>query len=265
MTMFRSAHAPQADGRKIINAGAHYSWGGGPEGFVIWENKRPHDDVATFDAASRFVAWQRFKSLESKAQERHRRRISSIARSGRLLAFVGLPLLAAGLLVAMLVFGAEEPDVQSPSPTDATAAGERFRNIAGDYRFSLPAGWIAEERSTATEVRSPDDAVRVLIEMAPEGDIVAVAPEVFETLTAAWTGVHVEAPPTRRDGATQRVSVGGTATDASGEPVRFLAIALDAGVRNLAISVSVPQDWDPAGGLPEIHQIVGSLKTQTQT
>ena len=263
MMMLRSTRAPESDRRQIINTGVHYSWGGGTRGFVIWNNKRPHDHVATFDAASRFDAWQRFKSLESEAQERRRRRASSIARWGRRLAFVGLPMLAAGLLVVMLVFGAEEPDVRSVARSDAAAAGERFKNVAGDYRLRLPAGWIAEERSTATEVRSPDHAVTVLIEMAPDGDIVAVSPAVFETLTAAWTDVHLEAPLTRRIGGAPRVSVGGTATDGSGESVRFLAIALDAGVRNFAISVSVPQDWYPVGALSEIDQIVGSLKTQT--
>ena len=258
MTLSPSTDAPENDGRETINVGVHYSWGVGHAGFEVWDNKRPDDPVATFDDASRYSAWQRFKSLESAAQERHRRRASRIARWGRRFALVGVPVLAAGLLAAMLVRGNDRSGLHDGSRGDAVT-GTWFRNTAGDYRFRLPAGWTAQERSTATEVRSPDGAVDASIDVVSGGDIADVAPRVFGSLTSGWTDVQVESP-VQRSGSVPGHRVNGIATDASGRPIRFLGIVIDTGARNLAMSVSVPQDWDPVATLPEIDQIIDSLK-----
>ena len=253
---------PHDAGTRVINAGVRYSWGGHSEGFMVWHNERPNDPVATFDALSRFEAWKRFRHLEAEAEAQHGRRIfSSDARWRRRLVYIGLPTLVVGLLVAVLVIRSEWSD-EGAGRENGGSVDPAFASVADDHRVRLPPGWTTTQRSEITELHSPEGSVSVSITTAPEGTIAEIARAGFQTLTEAWTDVRIGSAKEQRIGEATAISVDGTATDDSGEPVRFMSIALELDARSFSVSVLALRGWT-SSRKREVNEIVASLSHES--
>jgi hypothetical protein len=54
--------------------------------------------------------------------------------------------------------------------------------------------------------------------------------------------------------------VSGTAIDETGRSIRFMALVVDSGERNHAISIAVPRTWDPVTFMPAIEELLSSFK-----
>jgi hypothetical protein len=108
---------------------------------------------------------------------------------------------------------------------------------------------------------SPDGEVSISIETLPAGELGVVADGFVGSATEPWNDVVLETPVQREIAGAPAIAHGGTALDASGARIRFLAIAIaGSSDRNHGMLVMVPPEWDAATGFEPIAEIVSSLR-----
>jgi hypothetical protein len=98
--------------------------------------------------------------------------------------------------------------------------------------------------------------------VAPSGSLRETSDRVVGDLTARYTDVRLLSERFERTEQGQpSMLIGGTASDATGSPIRFLVITIRGEDRNWAISVHYATGADPVVSLPAIEEIVGSFRT----
>ena len=235
---------------EIIESGRRYSWGRRGDEYYIWDKRNPGDSLGhSWEANAR----REFGWLERQAQLRRRRRWS------RLLVAVGLICVVAAPVAIMLYADATSSSTSEQAAPEVPAT-ERHINAEGGYAFRVPTGWSVQSAASATEVTSPTGTATISIQVASEGELDAASVAFVGNLVATWTDAQTEEPQPRTVGELPAVSVGGTAVDESGRPLRFLSILVDTGTRNHAISVSVPESSDAVSFMPAIEEILSSFK-----
>ena len=240
---------PRHHAIEIVEEGRRFSWGRRGDAYYVWDKRKPGESLGHSGEAG---ARREYLWLEQEEQIRRRR------RRMRLLIAAGLICVAAApTAIVMYVNGSSSP---SQAGGGHTAGPERYVNAEGGYGFRVPTGWTVQTSDSTTQVTSPNDTIAISVLVAPQGDIDAVSDASIESIAATWTGTKSEAPQPRTVGDLPALSVGGTAVDESGTPIRFLSIVIDSGTRNHAIWVSVPESWDAATLLPSIEQILTSFK-----
>lgn len=261
---------PAAD-VEVLRAGTRYVWGRGRDFYGIWDQQHPDDPVATFDGASRADGWRYFQRLEWEAQPVKRRH--GVGRWLRrfLLAVVIVVAVALLATAGYLLYrnraleGSLWDRIAADSAAEAAAPAVptvfvRHENAEGGYAFTHPEGWNVDDRSTGTELSSTGEGVLVSFEVTSDPRIDVAAESMARSITSSWTGVELEPAHERSIGAFDAVSVSGVGTDGAGREIRFMVIALDGGERNFTIRVLVPRDYDPAGVLTEIEEVVASFE-----
>jgi hypothetical protein len=260
----RSGTSPRQREIEIIETGKRYSWGRRGDAYYIWEKRSPGESLGHSTEAS---ARREYRWLEQEARIRRRRRMT------RLLIGAGLVSLAvAPAAIVMYAEGSSEPAQTAVADAADTAgvgdtagvadsAGSgRYVNAEGGYAFRAPAGWQVQVSDSSTQVTSPIGNAVISILVAPEVGIDAVSDVSSGSIAAGWTEIRSEAPRSRTVGDLPALSVGGTAVDESGKPIRFLSIVIDSGTRNHAIWVSVPESFDATSILPSIDRIMTSFR-----
>lgn len=244
----RSSRAPQRRDMETVESGKRFSWGRRGEAYYVWANRTPGESRGhSGEAAAR----REFRWLEQEAKVRRRR------LSMRLLIGAGLLCIAAA--PAVIVMYADGSAGQPQQVADAVEP-KRLVNDEGGYSFRAPAGWSVQTEGSSSLVTNPNGNATISVLVAPEGDIAAASEASIGSIAADWTDTQAETPQARTLGDLPAISVGGTAIDGSGEPIRFLLIVIDSGVRNHAIWVSVPENADAATFLPSIEEILESFK-----
>ena len=234
---------------EVVEAGRRYSWGRRGDAYFVWDKRSPGESLGHSGEAS---ARREFRWLEQEAQIRRRR--SRL----RLLVIAGLICVAAAP-TAIVMYA---DDSSSPPQADVVEANgpQRYVNAEGGYGFRVPSRWHVQTSESTTQVTSPNGNVAISVLVAPQGDLDVVSEASIANIAAAWTDTTTEVSQPRTVGDLPALSVGGSAVDESGTPIRFLSIVIDSGTRNHAIWVSVPESWDAATFLPSIEQILTSFK-----
>lgn len=260
----RPGTSPRQREIEIIETGKRYSWGRRGDAYYIWEKRSPGESLGHSAEAS---ARREFRWLEQEARIRRRRRMT------RLLIGAGLVCLAvAPAAIVMYADGSSDPSqtavadapdrANAPTAGAADAAGsERHINAEGGYAFRAPAGWNVQTSESSTRITSPTGNAVISILVAPDGGIDAVSDVSTGSIASEWSEIRSEAPRPRTVGDLPALSVGGTAVDGSGTPIRFLSIVIDSGTRNHAIWVSVPETFDATSILPSIDEILTSFRS----
>ena len=240
---------PRHHAIEVVEEGRRYCWGRRGDAYFVWDKRKPGESLGHSGEAG---ARREYRWLEQEAQIRRRRRRT------RLLIAAGLICVAAApTAIVMYVNGSSSP---SRADVGHTAGPERYVNAEGGYGFRVPTGWNVRTSASTTQVTSPNDDIAISILVAPQGDIDAVSDASIESIAATWTDTKIEASQPRTVGDLPALSVGGTAVDDSGTPIRFLSIVIDSGTRNHAIWVSVPEAYDAATFLPSIDQILTTFR-----
>ena len=263
VTILPEADAPTADEDRTtsVHPGRWYSWGYVHDSYAVWKGRRSHRPVAVFGPASKADAERRFKDLESAASVRSARRRSRVLTWGRRVA-IGAIIAAIGVGVgALLVVLQGSPEGTDAAPPErAGATPSRYDDPLGAYSVRVPQGWQVVTVSDQARLVSPDGTVSISIETVPAGDLDEAADAFTASAAAAWHNVSLEAPVRRDLGGDASVALGGTALDASGARMRFLAIVVESGDTNHGVLVQVPPEWDAATGFAPIAEIISSLK-----
>lgn len=233
---------------ETVESGKRFSWGRRGEAYYVWANRTPGESRGhSGEAAAR----REFRWLEQEAKVRRRRLSMRLSIGAGLLCIAAAP--------AVIVMYADGPEGQPKQVADAVEP-KRVVNDEGGYSFRAPAGWSVQTEGSSSLVTNPNGNATISVLVAPEGDIAAASEASIGSIAADWTDTQAETPQARTLGDLPAISVGGTAIDGSGEPIRFLLIVIDSGVRNHAIWVSVPENADAATFLPSIEEILESFK-----
>ncbi len=224
---------------EIIEAGRRYSWGRRGDAYYVWDKRSPGESLGHSREAS---ARREFRWLEQEAQIRRRR------TRLRLLVIAGLICVAAA--PTAIVMYSDDPSAP-PQAEEVEANGpKRYVNAEGGYGFRVPRRWLVQTSESTTRVTSPNGKVAISVLVAPQGDLDVVSEASITNIAAAWTDTTTEVSQPRTVGDLPALSVGGTAVDESGTPIRFLSIVIDSGPRNHAIWVSVPERGTPRRSCP---------------
>ena len=237
---------------ELLESGRRYALGRRGDVYCIWE-KGTRGEMLEHSWESN--ARQEFRWLERQDQRRRSRRLVRLS--------VGLALvLTVAASVAIGLYARDWFPSTEQSETTQIEATDRYVNAPGGYAFRIPEGWNVGASGPTTEVTSPTGAVTVSIQTAPDGDIVAASQDVAEGLTMGWTGTEFELPRARSVGdQLPASSIGGTAVDSNGDPLRFLSIVVDSGASNHAITVRVPDGQGLAEtSPPAIEELLSSFK-----
>jgi hypothetical protein len=236
----------------VFETGRRFSWGRRGDTYYVWDKRHPGDELAhSWEANAR----REFGWLEQEAAHRRRRRWR------RLCIAVGLVLIVlAAAAIAWLEATDEPPSIPSSAEPALGHEVGRYVNVGGGYGFLAPSGWSVLSASSTAQVMSPGGTVTISIQIAPEGAVGAASEAFVGDLTAAWTDPHIEPRRPGRVGDLPGLSVGGTAIDETGDPIRFLSIVVDSGARNHAISVSAPRAWDAALYMPAVNVVLSSFE-----
>ncbi len=242
----------RGNGAVVFERGRRYSWGRRGDTFYIWDRRHPSDALGhPWEANAR----REFQWLEQEAAHRWRRRWRRL--------FIAVGLIVIVLVAAAIALKAKDGSSSSISHAEPALGHEvgRYVNAGGGYGFNAPSDWGVVSASSTARVTSPGGTVTISIQVAPDGAVGAASEAFVRDLTAAWTGAQPEAPQPRMVGDLPGLSVGGTAIDETGVPIRFLSIVVDSGARNHAISVSVPREWDAALFMPAVDVVVSSFES----
>ena len=257
----RGKRAARRRGLEIVSSGRRYVLGR-RDGFeprdvtyYVWEKRKPRQWV---EHESEVNARQELWWLEERARVERRGRWTRAAMVAGLV-------IAYGIAAGVVLYVNDGPGALStsvPARIDrlgAVAAG-RYLNPEGSFTFRAPDGWFLESSGPTTELSSPDRTVSISMTTAPDGAIGDASESVVHDLADAWREAEIEPAQTRNVGALPAISVSGTATDVTGEPIRFLSVVVDSGEHNHAISVAVPRTWDPVSFMPAIEELLSSFK-----
>ena len=152
------------------------------------------------------------------------------------------------------------PTREAPAPGSEAIAWEGYANTDLGYRFSYPSDWAIDASSRTVVLTDAADRVVVAFRRAPPGRLAPASDQLLERITAPFSGSATVAPKTARTAqGFPSTSVGGTARDAAGTPIRFLVVTVGGPDGNRAIVVRFPIETDMAD-LNTVVQIIGSFR-----
>lgn len=163
---------------------------------------------------------------------------------------------------------AAPPAIDAPAGQEALDSGngrsglEIYVNAQAGYRFSFPDSWQLSRSEETARLVSSDGGVVMVFGVAPPGPLEEASVRVVETLTDTYRNAKLVAGGIERTpGGIRFLMVGGKAANATGVPVRFLAITIQGPDENQAITVRFSAHSDPLEALPAIRKIIASYKT----
>ena len=138
-------------------------------------------------------------------------------------------------------------------------------NGTGDYAFTYPLAWDVDEADGVTRVESPAGDIVLSFGPGASGDIATASGRLVRSILGVDGGADASersltGSTWEQIGGSRSLIVSGTTEDATGRPMRFLAITVRAVPRNYAISVLVPAGSDPTRVLPTVEAIVSSFE-----
>ena len=222
------------------------------------------------------IRWYRFLFRVSVRWER----LPVPTSLGRALAAMGISVALAVIVVAALPLAWDGRSPSGAALTDRPQAplfsigpareraisvpressSETFTSEQAGYVFSHPSDWDVSTPGATTVLSDPEGQVVIAFDRGPPGPLKQASDRVLERFTATYSGVEFIA--TEVDRTPQgfgSISVGGTARDAGGAPIRFLVITIHGPTENLAISLHFPAGTDPRD-LDPVPQIIGSFR-----
>lgn len=256
--------ARDRDTMTVLHAGRHYSMGQIGDSFIVWEHRHPRDPVAVLGPDGRPEAYRLFRTLESAARQRWGYRRSRTVRWVRRLTGATVVLAISGAIVGLIVFGPDARDrlagTTGDEPVGVQEVASRYEDPVGGYSVVVPAGWRITPLATGAELSDPAGDVTIAISSLPAGALDRAVAAFVESSTAGWSDLSLEPPREVAELGLPGTSLGGTAVDASGTSVRFLAIVLEGPERHHGLMVQVPPDWDAADGFAAVAEVVSSLQ-----
>jgi hypothetical protein len=185
-------------------------------------------------------------------------------------AYIVALLFGAGLIVVLLIaitmtFLPTQPPpsaaARSPDVDDVVPIGPSTHvNALGGYSFEAPAGWMIQDRGSASRLTSPDQDVVVSFGAGRSGSLDDAVQALVESIRRVYANVNVGARQATEIGLRPAVMVSGSLENAAGVSVRFLGMAVRLGGQNRLIGVFVSQPADPAEVLPAVDDVIGSFE-----
>jgi hypothetical protein len=152
------------------------------------------------------------------------------------------------------------PTREAPAPPSEAISWDAYTNDDLGYRFSYPSDWAIDASSRTIVLTDTADRVEVAFRRAPPGRLAAASDQLLERITATLSGSATVATETARTAQGHlSTSVGGTARDEVGTPIRFLITTISSPDGNHAIVVRFPIEAD-AGDLDAIVNVIGSFR-----
>jgi hypothetical protein len=176
---------------------------------------------------------------------------------------IGLVIVAAAPFLVVMIAAPPTPQDDLPFGIDEIHSPDvrDYTNIPAGYGFSYPSTWELDEGGSSARLESPGGntvvsfgslGVTVGLDAATEG--------LIEALPGSRTSQELIGTTRERIAGSPSLLTSGTATDRSGRPIRFLAIAVRGDVRTYAITIVVPAGSDPSRVLPRVERVVSSFQ-----
>lgn len=135
-------------------------------------------------------------------------------------------------------------------------------NEQAGYLFSYPDTWTVSRSGETTRLLNPKGDIVMMFGMAPSRALGPASDRVVAKVASSYSDVELVTGEVERTPQGQRsLVVGGRATDAAGDAVRFLVITIQGTDQTRAITVRFAAGSDPLDFLPVIREIVASFRT----
>lgn len=174
-------------------------------------------------------------------------------------------LLAVGL-ASILVPDAGEPSGPGAAPEEETAApvsSVSTRLVAsrpGRFRVEVPKVFGVERQGERLVLTTRDQQMVATVSPTTSGPVEPVLDSLVEAVHAKYQDVQPGGRQVRRaDARAVHVAVG-QATNSSNVPLFYLAAAVRAEDRNLAVTAFIAHDRAPADVLPQLNAVVNSVR-----
>jgi hypothetical protein len=161
---------------------------------------------------------------------------------------------------------AASPEVRTGGETSAAddqLPGLRVHvNKEAGYLFSYPDTWTVSHSGETTRLLGPKDEIVMTFGMAPSRALEPASDRVVAEVASSYSDVELVTGEVGRTPQGQRsLVVGGRATDAAGDAVRFLVITIRGTDQTRAITVRFDAESDPLDSLSVIREIIASFRT----
>jgi hypothetical protein len=163
--------------------------------------------------------------------------------------------------------GVASPDVRTNGEETSGTEGQLpgfdvHVNKEGGYLFSYPDTWTVSHTGEVTRLLGPTGDVEMTFGIAPSRALEPASDRVVAEVADAYSDVELVTSEVDRTPQGQRsLVVGGTATDAAGDRVRFLVITIQGADQTRAITVRFDAESDPLDSLSVIREVVASFRT----
>jgi hypothetical protein len=135
-------------------------------------------------------------------------------------------------------------------------------NEEAGYLFSYPDTWTVSNSGETTRLLAPDGDVVMTFGMAPSRALEAASDRLVAEVASSYSDVELVSGEVERTPQGQpSLVVGGRATDAAGDAVRFLVITIRGTDQTRAITVRFAAGSDPLDSLSVIREIITSFRT----
>ncbi len=158
------------------------------------------------------------------------------------------------------------PEVRAGEETSGTedqlpGFGVHVNKEAG-YLFSYPDTWTVSHSGETTRLLNPKGDIEMTFGMAPSRELEHASNRVVAEVASSYSEVELVTGEVERTPQGQpSLVVGGRATDAAGDAVRFLVITIRGTDQTRAITVRFSGGSDPLDSVPAIREIVASFRT----
>jgi len=177
---------------------------------------------------------------------------------------IGLLIVAAAPFMVVMFTTPPTPQDDLPVGVDqiqrAPPGVVDYTNIEGGFGFSYPSTWELIGAGSSVRLESPGGDTVVSFGSVAADRLDAASEGVIEAMPGAGASQELIGTTRQRIGGAPSLLTSGTATDESGRPVRFLAIAVRGDVRNYAITIVVPAGSDPSRVLPRVERVIASFE-----
>ena len=205
--------------------------------------------------------WERLRDARLPYAPPRRRRAATAYIVGLL---IGGGLIAALLIAVTIAFLPSQapPSATAPSPNADVALLDPSMHVneLGGYSFAAPAGWVIEDRGSASRLTSPDEDVVMSFGAGRSGSLDDALQALMDSIRRVYANVNVGAPQATEIDRRPALMVSGSLENAADVQVRFLGIAIQLGGQNRLIGVFVSQPADPAEVLPAVEDVIGSFE-----
>jgi hypothetical protein len=188
-----------------------------------------------------------------------------------LLAVPVIALIRAGMDTPVLSPGTPASPAASPEPRagqETSGAEDQLPgfgvhvNEQAGYLFSYPDTWTVSQSGDTTRLLNPKGDIVMMFGMAPSRALKAASDRVVAEVASSYSDVELVTGDVERTPQGQpSLVVGGRATDAAGDAVRFLVITIRGTDETRAITVRFAAGSDPLDSLPVIREVVASFRT----